>query len=379
MPIVYPRSWRRRLYRNLTAGLVLPLTVLCCGCPFGVPTTSDGATSSASNNSTDDSSLATANSVQLDSTGRVQFTNTIADGNDIDVYDLGILSPGDRIVADVQRTSGSLDPVAAVFNADQELVDFNDDRTPDGSNLNPLIDFIVRGTEGSYYLGIVAYPGSGGRGNYQVTVQITRSVGVPSPEGQVVFLEWRGGTNLVVPNVGVFNLPAFSATDVGFPASQSLTLKDRVQQIVKARYAGYNMTVLSSDHNAEPNTPHSIVYFGGNNLQAFAISQQIDSYNEDQTDKAIIFVEGFQGSFSHTPSFEEMAQAIGNTVAHELGHLLGLVHTADCSDMMDTSCDNDRILSAQSFSTAKLDTSVFPFGVQPEVDLLTWVLGLAGL
>ncbi len=45
---------------------------------------------------------------------------------------------------------------------------------------------------------------------------------------------------------------------------------------------------------------------------------------------------------------------------------------------MDTTCFNDRILSPQAFDTGKLDSSVFPFGWQPEVDILSWLLGLAG-
>jgi hypothetical protein len=74
-----------------------------------------------------------------------------------------------------------------------------------------------------------------------------------------------------------------------------------------------------------------------------------------------------------------MAQAVGNTVAHELGHLLGLVHTADCEDLMDTSCGNDSILVPQHFGTALLDRSVFPLGLQNEAELLDWILGFVGL
>ena len=66
------------------------------------------------------------------------------------------------------------------------------------------------------------------------------------------------------------------------------------------------------------------------------------------------------------------------TVAHWIGHLLGMVHTHECPDLMDTSCVNDRLLVPQQFSTAPIDGSVLPFGQQPERDLLTWILGLAG-
>ncbi len=78
------------------------------------------------------------------------------------------------------------------------------------------------------------------------------------------------------------------------------------------------------------------------------------------------------------PNLAQMATAIGNTVAHETGHLLGLVHTRSCSDLMDTTCANDRILSPQQFTRAQLDISVFPFGFLPETDYLTWVLGPSG-
>ena len=121
------------------------------------------------------------------------------------------------------------------------------------------------------------------------------------------------------------------------------------------------------------------MYFGGADYQAFAISEEVDTFNKNPSDKAIIFTQGFQGAFSGTPTFEQMAVALGNTVAHEVGHLLGLVHTADCNDLMDTSCFNDRLLSAEKFSTAPLDQSVFPFGNQPAKDILTWVLGTIGM
>jgi len=322
--------------------------------------------------------LATATSLPLGNSDEATFAGRIDAGGDVDVYHLGTLSPGDRLTVDVQTTSGDLDPVAAIFDSREDLIAFNDDRTPDGSNLNPFLDIVLRGDAGTYYLGIIAYPDSTTTGDYQVTVQIQRGVGVPSPEAQIVFLDWKGGPNIVVPNVGTFDLPPFSATDVGLAAPQTAALKDRVQQVVAQRYAAFDFILLNSDDDAVPSQPHSTVYFGGDNPQAFAISEQIDTFNADPSDRSIVFTASYRTAFTHLPTFEEMAQALGNTVAHEVGHLLGLVHTADCNDLMDTSCFNDRILSPQAFDTGKLDSSVFPFGWQPEVDILDWLLGLAG-
>ena len=367
-----PRRPRRAARLALT-----PLLLWCCGCPL--PTADDGDPNSklpkldqAGNNT-----LATASPLGLEATSEVRFTGSIDGVTDIDVYALGDVKPGDRVYIDVRTTGGDLDPVAAIFDSREYLIAFNDDRSPDGTDLNPLIDVVLPANEGLYYLGIIAYPDLPTQGDYEITVQIVRQVGVPPPEGQLIFLDWDGGTHVVVPNVGEYNLKVFSAADVGLPSASTAELKQRVEEIVAERYAAYDFTVVSSDDGAEPDTPHSTVYFGGADARAFAISEQVDTFNQDPSDATIIFVQSYQGAFQTEPTLEEMAQALGNTVAHDVGHLLGLVHTRDCDDLMDTTCFNDRLLSPQDFKVGQLDFSVFPFGYQAAAEILTWLLGLA--
>ena len=351
-----------------------PLWALCCGCPV---TPTPPANGIPAIDPSGHATLATAAPLDL-STGEYQFTSLVRRPNDVAVFNLGTLNPGDRVIADIQHTSGDLDAVAAIFDANTELIAYNDDRTPDSSNVDPYIDFVLRAPAGPYYLGIISYPGGGSTGDFSADIRVDRGVGVPAPQNQILFLEWRGGQNVTIPNVGTYNLPVFSAAQVGLPSSQTAALKDRVEQIVKDRYSGFNLTVLSSDHDTVPTAAHSTCFFGGTDPQAFAVSEDIDSYNQDHADDSIVFTGSFLDAFTHQPSLEEMAQAMGNTVAHECGHLLGMVHTADCADLMDTSCANDRLLSPQEFDTGKLDSSVFPFGVQPERSLLTWILGTVG-
>ena len=382
---------RGLLLRAQRALLLTPLLALCLGCPLAPVTPaptgptgpSGGSNPPPSNNSGPpviepgtNTSIATAAPLDL-STGELRFVSAIRSGADINVFQLGAIAAGDRIVADIQAQNNNLDAVAAVFDANAQMVDFNDDRDP--NDLNPLLDFVLRGNPGDYFLAVIDFPGSGTTGAYEADVRIQRQVGVPSPRNQIVFLDWRGGSGITIPNVGTFDLPPFSATDVGFPANQTQALKDATLAQAQQRYSGFDITFLSSDHAAEPTAAHSTVFFGGAAQQAFAVSQDIDIYNQDPTDDSIVFVDGFAGSFSHLPSFNEMATALGNTVAHEVGHLLGLVHTADCPDLMDTSCGNDRLLTPQELSTAPLDQSVFAFGLQPERDLMTWILGLLGM
>lgn len=324
--------------------------------------------------------FASATKVTLAPANQIVFDGRISGPGDLDLYDLGELGTGDRILVDVWATSGNLDATAALFDSRQYVHAFNDDREPDSSDLNPRIDVIIRGPVGPYYLGIAGFPGSNTSGEYRAKVVVERGAGVPEPQTQIVFLNYRGGQGIVIRNVGVFDLPPFDAADIDVRyAGQTDFFKDRIEQIVLDRYAGYRLLLLNSDDHPVPAVPHSTIYFGAASRSAFAISEQIDTHNADLGDNSIIFTGSYRGAFSHTPSVEEMALAIGNTVAHEIGHLLGLVHTHDCGELMDSTCGNDSLLVEQTFGLAPLDVSVFPVGFQNAPELLAWVLGTLGL
>lgn len=372
---------RRSYPRSAGAFLSLLLALSLGGCPVMQPTDMPPNNNAAPNLDKDGNfSFATATELDL-SSDSLRFRGRIEGDTDADLFSIGSLNAGDRLRIDVERLDGNLDAVAAVFDADENLLSYNDDRAADNSNRDPLIDFVLPG-DGSREIifGIVNFSGSGTSGNYEVLVTITRGEGAPDPRGQVVFLDYRGGTNIQIPQVGVFDLLPFDAADFG-PTFRSRTaeIKDNIEAIVKDRYVEFNLLLLNSDDHPKPAVPHSTIYFGESDARAFAISEQIDTLNQDLEDDAIVFTESYRDAFSGTPTVAEISNAVGNTVAHEIGHLLGLVHTADCGELMDATCGNDRILSKQTFGTARLDTFVFPVGNQDALLLLEWVLGLAGL
>lgn len=343
--------------------LAIPLTIIA-----GCPTTPDKTIDTANNSSID-------TAVVLEFVdGAATLTSSRLTAADVDFFELGALATGDRVIVDVQTASGNLDAVAAIFDADLNLFALNDDRTPD-SNLNPLIDAVVR-EPGTYYVAVSAFAGTATSGTYKLTVTLLANSGQAEPKGQIVYLDWNGGAGITIPNVGTFDLPPFDAAQVGLDSTQTDALKTLVEAIVIDSFAGFDILFRSSDRDERPSTPHSTVFFGGFNRQAFAISEQVDSLNADPADDAIIFTESFNGAFSERPGLDGMALALGNTTAHEIGHLLGLVHTAQATDLMDTTGGNNSILVPQEFETAPLDDSVFPTGLQDSVELLGWILGL---
>lgn len=364
-------------WRGWWFGVAVLSPLMLCGCPTAIndPNSSSDSNSTASD-TTNNNSFATATQVAL-TNNAANFTGAVGGSDPVDLFSIGPVAPGDRVQIDVQTTSGDLDGVAALFDGNQDVQAFNDDRAEDGSNVNPLIDLVIRGPAGNYTLGVAPYPGSNSSGNYKVAVSITRAAGGTTPTPQVIFLNWSGGQNVTIRNVGTYNLPPFSGADVGQTfAGQTQALKDGVLKFVKNRYAGWNVTFLSSDTSPVPTGPHSTVFFGGVNQAAFAISEQIDLLDQDPNDNCIVYSSSYIDAFSVTPTLDQMVAAMGNTVAHECGHLMGLVHTRECDDLMNSSCGNDSILVTQAFTRATLDSSVFPVGFQNSPELLNEAVGV---
>lgn len=347
------------------------LLILVTGCPTPVPNTNLRMASAVDSNGND--SFSGATSVSTANQSRLLIEGEISSSNDVDVYRLDNLRAGDRLVVDVQQVSGNLDATLTIYGPNQNLQAFNDDRQ--SGNLNPRLDVELLGLDGDFFIAVANFPSSLTLGGYEITVDIERGNGAPPVRPAVVFLNWAGGT-VDSPIFANLTVGPFSASDVGFADSQTEVLKDLVQQRVIDSYAKFNLTVLNSDDHAVPEVPHSTIYYGGSNPQAFALAEQIDPMNRDPSDVAVVFSETFARAFSRQPTLGEMGVAIGNTTAHEIGHLLGLVHTRDCASLMDGTCSNNALLSVQEFREAPVDARTFPLGFQDADELLGWLLGL---
>ena len=311
-----------------------------------------------------------------------RLQGTVSGMGDLDVYLLGALSPGDRVIVDVASDDSLLDASVAIFDTAQRLVINNDDRGGSTSRfLDPHIDWIVRHGGSAYYL-VVTHAAFAARGRftgvYTVDVRLTSEAVVPAPVGQVVVLDFDGAA-LDSPVLGSMLLDPFDAARISpIYEGRTETIIQQIRSTVEQNYERFDVTVLTSDDPAPPEgVVFSTIYFGGFNRDAFGISESVDLNNADFCDDAIIYAESFTPSvFSLRPTAAQLGVAIGNVAAHEVGHLLGLNHTDDDRDLMDARSAADAFLEDQEFMEAPLSSDIMPIGTQDGVLLLQETVGL---
>ena len=316
----------------------------------------------------------------FDSSGVAGLQGTISTLGDLDVFRLGAVSAGDRLIVDAMTPGSSLDVALAVFDDEERLVFYNDDRTP--TNFDAYIDWVVRHGGESYYLVVAASAFAGTNqttGTYLVDVTLEPDGDVPPPVGQVLLLNFDGGT-VELPGLGTKTILPFEAGAIGSAyAGQTETMKQAIREVCVQNFQRFDVGVVTSD---DPPPAQSIefstIFFGGFSAGAFGIADSVDAYNQDFCDDAIIYTESFGPRvFSFTPTASELALAIANVASHEAGHLLGLNHVDDDRDLMDDRSPADAFIFDQEFMQAPLSTDLMSLGTQDGVLLLTEIVGLS--
>lgn len=213
--------------------------------------------------------------------------------------------------------------------------------------------------------------------SYRLAVRGETAHPVPAPMPQAVYLNFGGGDAVQVSPRPPISFGPFTGADLGDEyAEATQELRAAIAETVRGHYAGFAVAVVDSTAATPPAGPYTTVHFGGY-AEYLGWSAGVDAYNRLPEDNAIVFVE----SFAHYESMEltsaEMGQMLGNTASHELGHLLGLYHTADAGDVMAQASGARRLAGPQRLSRVPLATSVFPVGWQDAPAILRESVGTA--
>jgi hypothetical protein len=354
-----------------------PTDLIDCNCD-GLPSSTPGQRCGEPNDM-----FSQAIEAAFDADGTACLQGTVKQKGDMDVFLIGAMNPGDRLIIDAETPDSGFDVAVAIFDAQQRLVYYNDDRGGATSRyLDAYIEWVVRHAGDSYYL-VVSHSGFAYEnqfaGSYVVDILVDGYHDIPEPAGQILLLDFDGA-RIDSPLLGPMTLAPFDAADIASVyQGQTETIKETIRATFEQNFERFDVTIWTTDDGPPPDgTPLSTVYFGGFNPDAFGIAEHVDLYNVDFCDDAVVFTESFSPRlFSVDPTAVEMGIAIGNIGSHEAGHLLGLNHVDDDRALMDDESVADAFLGDQEFMKAPLSSDIVPIGMQDAVLLLEETVGPA--
>ncbi len=363
--------------------------------------------------------------VEFDATGSVLVTGALTDDRGY-AYALGPLRAGDRIIVDVDTPQSDLNATVAIFDESQRLFRVNDDQDADAGMVDPFIDEVIRHPSNNYFVAIAASPQDPGvLGSYEMRITVQRGGTVPERRRQTILLDFDGGTvttrDGLVITVGPFDPgnidpmyadpnandlcsntclfagdgqcddgrpgAEFSFCDLGTDCDDcgsELRIEEFIMQTFASNFERFDMVILNTyEHTPPEDGDFSTVLFGGSSDQFSDLdpltyglaANAIDPYNRDLTDDAIVFTDSFKPEvFRRPPHPGELGLVIGNVAAHEVGHLLGLVHVRSGVDVLMQFVNPAVFLEDRRFGRGRLEPDVFQM-VSPTYEGRKFFLG----
>lgn len=299
----------------------------------------------------------------------------IDSGSDVDVYDLGPVLAGQRVMVTME-SDPALAGAIALFDADNTSLLVNDHRNAYLGRTEPFIDVVVSRDSPACYVAVASTPGFGSTGDYQL-VAGKESVDSPlSPRPDTILLVFSGGANVRIGGRPAVDVPAFDAGSISSDYfGRTTQMMSTVVQRVRDDYAAYDVTILSTSEGTNYERGMSRVFFGTFDPALLGVAEGVDEFNGARDQEAIVFTDTFDAFVKLSPTLEQMSQALANVTSHEIGHLLGMVHTADPIAIMDVTASLRELLRDQVFTKSPIYSAVFPLGYQDSPQYLLDTLG----
>jgi len=236
-------------------------------------------------------------------------------------YALGELTVGDVLTLEFPD---SLVDCVLIYDAEFSLLAYWSPADSSG-NLRPLELHILRPGQAHYLrVSMIRLSETG-----KTIIRVTRNTGqeLPAPRPQTVVLNFAGVTNLTYRNGSLLPTTVAPITNT--------TVRDAATQTFREIFAQYNLTVLT-DQDLTPNPPFSTIHIGPATpgLDYLGLAESVDGMNDYQDDEAIVDTNDTMLNLTGVYGAETHGRAVGRVAAHEMGHLLGLLHTLDPDDLM---------------------------------------------
>lgn len=292
---------------------------------------------------------------------------------DRDLFELGPVAAGDRILASLD-VDPFHDVVMGVLDGDGRLLGFVNPRS--STSGPPRIDVMIHQSSSRLYVIISTRTALSSAQPYIAQIAIERSAGMGPFRPQAVLLEFRGADNVRIGNRQPVDVPPFNAANIDTRyAGRTEEMINLMLEKVRTDFEGLHVDIYRSGDPGLPAGDYSTVYFGTYDENLLGLADNIDPFNEDRVQSAIIYTDTFALFNVLNPSIEQMAQALANVTSHEIGHLLGLRHTIDPAGIMDVTASARQMLQDQYFTSSPLHERVLPTGIQDAPSMLAWTVG----